>query len=462
MKYVPKPYQQIIIDYLLNHPRCNIYADMGLGKTSAVLTAIDLLLLCGSFKTLVVAPLRVARSVWKQEVDKWDHLHGLKVARIVGTAVERIKALNTEAHVHVINYDNLPWLVKTVGKNWPWRCIVADESTRLKSYRLRQGSSRAKALASVAWSSRVYRFINLTGTPAPNGFKDLWGQNWFLDHGERLGKSYTAYIDRWFRPENPSPYASMVPMPGAEAEIKEALADITLTLRAKDWFNLREPIVVDVPVELPPKARATYKEMEKTLFAQLLTKEGVATVEARNSASKTIKCLQMCAGACYINDTTEWTETHVEKLDALESIIEEAAGEPIIVAYHFVSDLARLKARFPQGHELDKKESTINDWNRGRIPLLFAHPASAGHGLNLADGGSRIVFFSHWWNLEERQQIVERIGPTRQLQAGHDRPVYIYNIRAVDTIDDVVLARIDGKRSVQESLLAYATKGRTK
>jgi len=447
-----------MVEWIQQHPRCALFADMGMGKTLSVLMAIDSLRMCGPFKALIIAPLRVAKTVWPAEVDKWKELRHLNVVPIVGNAGERAKAAVTPADIHVINYDNLPWLVELMGKNWPWRMVVADESTRLKSFRLRQGSKRAKALASVAWSDRVYRFVNLSGTPAPNGLQDLWGQTFFLDHGERLGKSFSAFIDTWFRPESPRLYAPMVPIPTAQQEINEKLSTICIALRAKDWFDLQQPIVVDVPVYLPQAAMCVYKDMEDQFYAEIEGKE----VEALNAAAKSTKLLQLCAGAIYIDDTGAWQSVHDEKLDALESVIEESAGEPLLVAYHFRHDLARLQKRFPQGRELDKKESTIRDWNTGKIPLLFAHPASAGHGLNLADGGSRIVFFSHSWNLEERQQIIERVGPVRQKQAGHERPVYIYHIRAHGTIDDLVLSRLNDKRSVQDVLLEAAAARRTK
>jgi SNF2 family DNA or RNA helicase len=332
---------------------------------------------------------------------------------------------------------------------------VLDESTRVKSFRLRQGSVRAQAFARVA-HLHVDRLIELTGTPSPNGLQDLWGQIWFLDRGLRLGRSYEAFKNRWFRSVQvgPDPFAiRLEPYPHSAREITERVADLCISLNPADWFDLREPIVNTIRVELPPAAMALYEQMEEEMFIEL---ESDAEVEAFNAASKTMKCLQLASGAIYTDDKGTWEEVHQEKIEALRSVIEEAAGAPVLVAYHFKSDLARLLKAFPQGRVLDRAPSTIEAWNKGKLPVMFAHPASAGHGLNLQYGGNILVIFSHWWNLEEYQQIIERIGPVRQKQAGLDRPVWIHNIVARDTIDEVVVRRRGSKASVQAALLEYA------
>lgn len=419
-------------------------------NTSSSLTAIDAMLLAGHTPILVIAPLRVAKQTWPQEVHKWLHTEGIRYQTIVGNVRERTAALqDRKAEVFFINYECLPWLVEYWGEHWPYKVVFADESTKLKGFRLRQGGKRARSLATVAFA-KVERFIELTGTPSPNGLIDLWGQMWFIDRGQRLGKTFQAFKDRWFRP-HPSGFG-VEALPHAQAEIQDRLKDICLTIEAKDWFDLREPIVNNVYVDLPARARKAYEEMEKQMFTQL---DSGDELEAFNAASRTIKCLQMASGAAYTGEgNTAWQEIHDEKLQALDEIIEEAAGMPVLVAYHFKSDLARLKKAFPQGRELDKNPATQDAWNRGEIPVLFAHPASAGHGLNLQDGGNTMVFFSMWWNLEERLQIVERIGPTRQLQAGYDRPVFIHNILARKTVDEMVLERVETKREVQDILMS--------
>jgi SNF2 family DNA or RNA helicase len=405
---------------------------------------------------LVVAPLRVANDTWPNEVLKWNHLRGMNVSVITGTERERIAAIKAPAQVYVTNYEQLVWLVAHWGDKWPYRTVVLDESTKVKNFRLRQGTKRAQALGSIA-HTRIKRLIELTGTPASNGLKDLWGQAWFLDAGTRLGRTYTAFSQRWFQQGYDG--FSLTPTASAQTDIQDRLRDVCLTIEAKDWFDLHEPIVNDIMVDLPPKARKHYQDMEKEMYTEL---EGIE-VEAFNAAAKTIKCLQLAAGAAYTDDTRKnWTETHKAKLEALESVIEEAAGMPVLVAYNFKSDLERLLKAFPQGRHLDKNPGTIKDWTAGKIPVLFAHPASAGHGLNLQDGGNILVFFSPNWNLEEHLQIIERIGPTRQLQAGYDRPVFIHRIIARDTVDELVLERLTTKRRVQDILLDAMKKRRKK
>lgn len=448
-EYTPREYQGPITNHILDNPRCGVWAGMGLGKTVATLTAIDTLFMVGEITkpVLVVAPLRVARTTWPDEVEKWEHLKDMLVVPILGNETQRAMALRKPAHVYAINYDNLVWLLNHLDGKWPFSMVVADESTKLKGFRLKQGTKRAKALARVA-HAKCDRFVNLTGTPAPNGLVDLWGQTWFLDAGQRLGRTFSGFSDRWFRTSYDG--YGLEPMEHSQAEIEDKLRDLCLSLRAEDYFDIKLPIENKIYVDMPPPARALYLDMEREMFMQLEGHE----VEAFNAASRTMKCLQLANGAAYVGEgAKEWKEVHNAKLDALEEIIEEAAGMPVLVAYHFKSDLERLTARFKQGKVLDKNPKTMKDWNAGKIPLLFAHPASAGHGLNLQDGGNILAFFSLNWNLEEHQQIIERIGPTRQLQSGHNRPVFIHYIMAANTVDDMIFERLRGKKSVQDILL---------
>lgn len=446
--FTPRPYQTLIRDHIIDTPRCAIWAGMGMGKTSSTFNAIDALLLVDDAPILVLAPKRVAISTWPDEARKWDHLAGISVIAVVGSEAERRAALRIPAQVYTTNYENLEWLVRHWGERWPYRTVVSDESTKLKSFRLRQGGKRAQALGRVA-HTKVKRFVQLTGTPSPNGLIDLWGQAWFLDAGVRLGRTFSAFTNRWFRPARNG--FGLAALPFAQEEIQDKLRDLCLTIDAADYFDLKEPIVNNIYVQLPIKARKLYLDMEKDMFMQL----GKHEVEAFGAAARTVKCLQIASGAAYVGESnSEWEELHDAKIQALESIIEEAAGAPVLVAYHFKSDLARLLKKFPAGRALDADPGTIKAWNAGRIPVLFAHPASAGHGLNLQDGGNILVYFSHWWNLEERMQILERIGPTRQMQAGYDRPVFVHNIIAVDTVDEMVIERTESKREVQDILLA--------
>lgn len=455
--FTPRDYQRLIIDHIINTPRCAVWAGMGMGKSSSTLTALDALLLTDDpGPILVLAPLRVAKSTWPDEVRKWASLHHLTVMPIVGSEAERLMALKYKADIFTCNYDNLVWLVEHFGpERWPFRTVVADESTRLKSFRLKQGGKRTEALGRVA-HTKIKRFVQLTGTPSPNGLADLWGQMWFVDAGHRLGRTYSAFKERWFRPADNG--FGVTPLPFAQEQIQDALRDVCLTIEAKDWFDLREPIINNIYVDLPVKARALYRDMEKQMYMQLEGHE----VEAFNAAARTMKCLQLANGAAYVDDQGTWKEVHDAKIQAMESVVEEAGGMPVLCAYHFKSDLARLQKAFPKGRVLDANPATIRDWNAGRIPLLFAHPASAGHGLNLQDGGNILVFFSFWWDLEQRLQIIERIGPTRQLQAGHDRPMFIHNIIARDTVDELVLERVETKREVQDILLDAMKKRKNK
>lgn len=453
--YTPRAYQGLIIDHILDTDRPGVWAGMGLGKSVSTLTAMDTLQTLDSRPQLVIAPLRVARSTWPDEARKWSHLNHMHVLPIIGSERERLAALRQDAHVYTTNFEQLPWLVEQYEKRpWPFRTVVVDESTKLKGFRLRQGTQRAKALARIA-HTQCERFIELTGTPSPNGLMDLWGQIWFLDKGERLGRTFDAFKQRWFTQSYDG--FSVEARPHAQAEIQKALRDLCLTIDAKDWFNLREPIVNNIYVDLPAKARAKYEDMEKRMFMELSGHE----VEAFGAAARTVKCLQLANGAAYVGESNaDWVEVHDAKLQALDDIVEEAAGMPVLVAYNFKSDLARLRKAFPFGRALDSDPQTIRDWNAGKIPVLFAHPASAGHGLNLQDGGNILVFFGHDWNLENRLQIIERIGPTRQMQAGHDRPMFIHNIIAAGTVDELVLKRVETKRETQDILLeAMKVKG---
>lgn len=455
-----------MLDHVLMHERCALWADMGLGKTSTTLTALDAIGNLEGGPALVLAPLRVARSTWPDEALKWEHLRKTSVLPIIGTERERKEALafglKSGIPVFTTNYEQVPWLVETLGDDWPFTKVIADESTRLKSFRggyrtspkgkeyyQGGGGQRARALGRVA-HSKVKHFIQLTGTPSPNGLQDLWGQLWFLDAGKRLGRTFDAFTQRWFQ-ASPDGYG-LKPLPFAQEQIFAAVKDICLSISAKDWFDIDEPIVNNIYVDLPAKARRLYRDMEKEMFAMIEEHE----VEAHNAAARTMKCLQLANGAAYVDDKGTFKEVHDAKIQALDSIVAESAGAPLLVAYQFKSDLARIRLAFPKARVLDADPSTIREWNDGRIPMLLAHPKSAGHGLNLQDGGNTLVFFGHDWNLEEYQQIIERIGPTRQAQAGHPRPVYIHHIIARDTVDELVMARRDSKREIQDLLLEAA------
>jgi SNF2 family DNA or RNA helicase len=463
-EFTPRPWQPSMIDHITTHDRAAVWAGMGLGKGVATLTALDQLAFTDDpFPALVLGPLRVARKVWSDEAAKWKHLRHISVSKVIGSIAQREAALKRDASIYTTNYENLPWLIEHLGDRWPFRTVVADESTKLKGYRIRQGTVRAHSLGTVA-HKRVRRWINLTGTPSPNGLRDLWGQTWFLDQGQRLGRTFEGFESRWFaykrRRDALTRKVEIVPviMPTAQAEIQDRLRDICLSVDAKDWFDVREPIRRTIPIELPDKVRKLYRDMEREMFMAI----GEHGIEAVNAASKTIKCLQLANGAVYLDPAVgsddhprarEFIELHDRKIEALEDIVEEAAGMPVLVAYQFKSDLARLLRAFPKGRHLHTEQDE-DDFKAGRIPILFAHPKSAGHGIDgFQDVTNIIAFFGQWWDLELRQQMIERIGPVRQMQSGHERPVFVYDIVAEDTVDELVIARHESKRSVQDLLL---------
>lgn len=473
--FTPHEYQGLIIEHQSVIERANTWAGMGLGKTVSTLTALEQLYHfgCETMPTLVAAPKRVAKFTWPDECKKWEHLAGMEVVPILGDASQRAMALRRDAPIFSINYENLPWLIDWFKHNprpWPFGTVVADESTKLKSTRissqtskkgkefLRAGSGgggvRGRALAEVA-HTKVHRWVNLTGTPSPNGLKDLWGQQWFVDAGKRLGRSYTAFEGRWFQAvPGERGYHDVRPLAHAQEQIQAALKDCTISLDPADWFDLEAPIVRPIFVDLPSRARALYRDMERKMFMEI---EGNA-IEAVNAASRTMKCLQLANGAVYKQeddgfDVAPWADVHDGKLQALEDIVEEAAGMPVLVAYHFKSDKARIMKAMKGAIDLSTDDGLLAA-KQGKGRLWLAHPASLGHGVDgLQEHSNIIAFFGHWWNLEEFQQIIERIGPVRQMQAGFRRPVFIYHILARDTIDEDVMERRETKRAVQDILL---------
>lgn len=453
----PRPYHHLAVDFMASTPRCALWAKPGMGKSVMTMSLLDTLhnVVGEDRPTLVLAPLRVARDTWSTEASKWEHLRDLTVVPVVGDVKQRAAALRTPAQVYATNYDNLVWLrdhFADAGKPWPFATVIADESTKLKGFRLRQGTVRAQALAKVA-HRHVERWVNLTGTPASNGLEDLWGQTWFLDAGQRLGRTFSAFRDRWFRPikTGNSQFHQWRAADHAADEIHARLADICLTLDPADWFDLQEPIVNVVEVELPPAARTKYREMERELFTMI----GAFEVEAMAAAAKYGKCLQMAAGAVFLEDGVQWVELHQEKLDALEELVEATGDDPLLVSYHYTHERERLLKRFPGALDLARKDHMAAA-KAGQGKLWLGHPASMGHGVDgLQEHCNTVVFFAQDPNLEYHDQILERVGPMRQFQAGKDRPVFLHYLVARGTIDELEMTRRQTKRSVQDALLDY-------
>lgn len=461
------PYQYLSVDHVIDTPKCALFAFMGAGKTASVLTAIDRMIFAEILTkpTLVVAPYRVARDVWPNEPKQWPHLNHLKVMPMLGTPTQRRDAFRVKADIFTINFENLEWLIREWGPHWPYGMVVVDESTKLKSLRanIRQnasgttwvqgeGGTRARSLLKAIYAFKPERFVELSGTPSPNGLQDLWGQIFFLDYGRRLGKVFDAFQKRWFRPSFDG--FGYEPLPFAQEQIQAALKDICLSLRSEDWFDLEKPIIKPIYVDLPPEARKQYREMEAKMFTEIREHP----IEAFNAGARTQKLLQMAAGAVYLGSPDDpgprqWTEVHQAKLDALEEVYEEAAGMPVLVGYNYKHDLARILKRFPKAEHFSNKKGIEERWNNGKIPMLVAHPASMGHGLNLQKGTNILARFSSDWNGEQFDQMLERIGPVRQMQAGLNRNVFEYRVIARGTIDEDVYVSHESKRSVQDVLM---------
>lgn len=459
-----RPPQIPMVDWVVEHERCSLWAGMGIGKSSAELFALDVLKLMGEIgnsPTLVIGPARVAKDTWPDEVAKWTQFQDLEIMPLSGgNPAERMRRMLTKRHIDIftISYELAPWLVEQWMERWPYKQIVADESDRLKGFREKKGGvdieskktskkgKRAHSLGLVA-HNLTERWVNLTGTPAPNGLKDLWGQQWYVDRGARLGRTHSAFMQRWFKPKWSG--HGVEPMPHSDKEIHAVLADCCLTIDPKDYFDLADPLVYPILVKLPPAARKIYKAVEKELFADL---GDLGNIEVFNAAALTNKCLQLANGAAY-TEYPQWAPIHDEKIEALRSVLAEAGGMPILLAYSFKSDLARIKAAFPGAVELSTPTG-MAAFRAGDSPIGMAHPKSMGHGIDgLQYVTNILVRFGHDWNLGERMQMLERIGPMRQLQAGLDREVRVYDIIAEDTIDEDVIAAHVAKRDVQEALL---------
>lgn len=445
MQYKPHDYQAYAIEYIETHPVASVFLDMGLGKTSITLTAIYNLLF-DSFqvhKVLVIAPLRVARDTWTAEVEKWDHLHGLICSVAVGTEGQRRAALLRQADIYIINRENVTWLVEESGIPFKFDMIVIDELSSFKNH----SAKRFRSLLKVR--PKVSRIVGLTGTPASNGLMDLWAEFRILDLGQRLGRFITNYRTDYFVPDkrNGQVIYSYKPLPHAEDAIYRQISDITISMRSTDHLLMPELINAEYPVQLSDGELSHYERLKRDLVLNL--PEGEVT--AANAASLSGKLSQMANGAIY-DDSGDVQLIHERKLDALEDLIEAANGKPILVAYWFKHDLARiserLKCRRIPFSRLDDA-SSIRRWNTGEIPVALIHPASAGHGLNLQSGGSTLVWFGLTWSLELYQQTVARLW--RQGQSSNT--VVVQHIITKGTIDERILKALSLKDQTQAALI---------
>ena len=445
MKYEPHDYQKYATRYIETHPIAAVLLDMGLGKTSITLTALNDLLFdyFDAHRILVVAPLRVARNTWSDEIEKWDHLKDLQFSIAVGTETERLSALKRKADIYIINRENLQWLIEKSGVPFDFDMVVIDELSSFKNHQ----AKRFKSLMKVR--PKVKRIVGLTGTPSSNGLMDLFAEFKILDMGARLGRFIGQYRMTYFKPDKmngPIVY-SYKPMPRAEKAIYEKISDITISMKAKDHLKMPELINSKYMVHLSEKEKKKYEDMKAELVLAL--PEGEIT--AANAASLSGKLSQMANGAVYADDESILS-IHERKLDALEDIIEAANGKTVLVAYWFKHDLMRIEQRLAEKkiafQKLDS-DASIKKWNKGELPVALIHPASAGHGLNLQSGGSTLVWFGITWSLEFYQQTVARLY--RQGQS--EGTVTNIHILAKDTVDERIMKALQEKDSTQSALI---------
>lgn len=438
MKYKPHNYQQFATDFILNQNICCLMLDMGLGKTVITLTALWQLAL-DSFdvsRVLVIAPKRVAEDTWPKELAKWEHLTGLTSSLVLGSAAERKVALQRKAFLYIINRENVAWLVK--NHYWDFDMVVIDELSSFKSNK----AERFKAMKKVR--PMVTRIVGLTGTPAPNTLLDLWPQMYLMDMGQRLGRFIGGFRDRFFLPDkrNREIIYSYKPREGAEDAIYALISDICISMKAADYLDMPERIDNRIEVSMSPKERKLYDDFQKDMVLSI----GDEELDAANAAALSNKLLQMANGAVYGEDK-KVIPIHDRKLDALEDLVEAANGKPLLVAYWYKHDLQRIKARFKNARCIDTAKD-IDDWNAGQIPLALIHPASAGHGLNLQDGGCTIVWFGLTWSLELYQQLNARLW-----RQGQKHTVVIHHIVTKGTHDEDVMRALENKDTRQSALI---------
>lgn len=439
MEYKPHNYQDHATRHVLNNPASGLFLEMGLGKTVAALTAADVLLY-ETFevaKVLVIAPKFVSLNVWPGEIQKWDHLKHLTFSVVTGDPGQRVAALKKRADIHIINRENVTWLVNYYKTKFPFDMVIVDELSSFKSAQ----AQRFKSLRIVR--PLVKRIVGLTGTPAPNGLVDLWPQLYLLDQGERLGKTLTGFREAYLTPEKRNGYQiyTYKVRKGSENEIYSRISDICISMKSSDYLRLPEKIENDYIIALDPVTQAKYDQFEKDQVTSILDAE----ITAFNAAALTNKLLQFSNGAVYDEDRAVH-EVHSMKLDALEELIEQASG-PVLVFYSYIHDRERIKKRFPGAQEL-KTAKDVDCWNIGIVPIMIAHPASAGHGLNLQAGGSIIIWYGLTWSLELYQQANARLH-----RQGQTKPVIVYKLICSKTMDTEVSKALARKSDSQGALM---------
>jgi SNF2 family DNA or RNA helicase len=445
MKYVPKPYHARAIKFTIANPYCGLFLDMGLGKTGIILEAIRQLMdFCETRGVLIVAPKRVCELVWRQEAKKWES--PLKIRLAVGTLAEFRRAIERPSDIWLTNYERLKDLVDWMETNQaPFDMIVWDESSKMKSHSAKRFKLMKPHLA------KFHRGVLLTGTPAPRSYLNLWSQIFLLDRGQRLYPFITRFKDRYFERKNPRDFFTWTIKDGCAAIIEARIKDLILCMRSEDYIDMPPVIYNTVSVELPKKLKGLYKKFEADMFMMIRRKE----VLALNAAALSMKCRQLTSGAMYHEDGS-WSALHEEKLDALEDILEDAQGNPVLIVYEFKSELARLMKRWPGtpyiGGGSKNADKIVDDWNAGKLQRLFVHPASVGHGVNMQFGGHIMVFTSGTWDLELLQQTVKRLH-----RPGQKHPVVVHFLVCPGTVDVVLQRALGSKEKSQNALLDALT-----
>lgn len=439
MKYVPYEYQQYATRFIEKNEVAAIFLECGLGKSVITLTAIKNLIAKGEVKkVLVIAPLRVGKTTWPDEIEKWEHLKGLTYSVAIGTVKERESALRKNADITIINRENVEWLIAKSGVPFDYDMVVIDELSSFKSYKAKRFKYLLKARPTVE------RIVGLTGTPSSNGLMDLWAQFRLLDLGERLGRYITRYREGYFTPDkrNAQVVFSYKPLPGAEEKIYDKIGDITISMKAKDYLKMPDLVMNTVKVKMSDKDGAIYEQLKDDMFIDIREEE----IDVANAAALSNKLQQLANGAIYGADK-KVIRIHDGKLDALEDLIESANGKPVLVAYWFKHDLERIKERFSFVREI-KTPDDIKAWNKGEILVGIIHPASAGHGLNLQQGGSTMIWFGLTWSLELYQQTIARL-----YRQGQTKTVVVHHIVTEGTIDELMLVSLDRKEKRQDALI---------
>lgn len=444
MKFIPHPYQQYCIAQAIQKPALGLFLDMGLGKTIITLSVINELKY-GRFqvrKVLVIAPKKVAEATWQREAAKWDNVKHLRFSTVLGSQAKRIRALNTPADIYIINRENVVWLVDYYKNDWPFDMVVCDEFSSFKSH----SAKRFKALAAIR--GHIDRIIGLTGTPSPNGLDDLWSQVYLLDQGQRLGRYYTHFRERYFEPGKRSREViyQYDPKDGAEAAILEKISDICISMKAADYLQLPKIIYDDIPVVLDAKAKKAYTELERKMILELPDD----VIDVTSAAALSNKLQQLANGAIY-NDEHDWHAIHSCKLEAFMELIEQLNGQHALVFYNFQHDRERLQELLAKSKLRVRVFSGAQDeadWNAGKVDILLAHPASTAYGLNLQDGGHHVVWFGLNWSLELYQQANKRLH-----RQGQEQPVIVHHLICVGTRDEDLADALSRKDKSQEWVL---------